>query len=58
MLASEKGHTEIVKCLIAAKTSPDLQAPVSYVSIIDCVNPFTTMSSYGINVLYHFAHTL
>ena len=31
MLASQNGHTEVVKCLIEAKASPDLQAKVNYV---------------------------
>ena len=45
MLASDKGHTEVVKCLIEAKVSQDLQAKVNRVSILNCVNLFTTMSS-------------
>ena len=57
MIASQNGHTEIVQCLIEAKTSPDLLATASCVSI-DCANPFTTMCSYGINVLDHLAYTL
>ena len=32
MLASEKGHTEIVKYLAEAKASLDLQTPVSWPS--------------------------
>ena len=32
MLASEKGHTEIVKHLVEAKVSIDLQARVSWAS--------------------------
>ena len=45
MIASENGHTEVVKCLIEAKASPDLQAKVNCVSKLNIVNLFTTMSS-------------
>ena len=58
MLASQKGHTEVVKCLIEAKTSPDLQQKVNCVSMLIYVNPFTTMSPSWLIVLYHLAHKL
>ena len=31
MIASKNGHTKVVKCLIEAKASPDLQVKVNYV---------------------------
>ena len=44
MLASQKGHAEVVKCLIEAKASADLKKEVNCVSILNYVNAFTTMS--------------
>ena len=44
MLASQNDHTEVVKYLIEAKASPDLQAKVNFVSILNYVNAFNTMS--------------
>ena len=46
MIASKNGHTEVVKCLIEAKASPDHQAKVNCGSILNCVNLFTTLSSF------------
>ena len=34
MLASQNGHTEVVKCLIEANSAVDLQADVSCNSIV------------------------
>ena len=34
MLASENGHTEVVKCLIEANSAVDLQSKVSCESIL------------------------
>ena len=45
MIASENGYTEVVKCLIEAKTSPNLQAKVNCVSKLNYLNLFTTVSS-------------
>ena len=56
MLASQNDHTEVVKCLIEAKASPDLQAKGNFVSILNYVNAFSTMSPSGLIVLYHLAH--
>ena len=50
MLASQNGHTEIVKDLIQAKASPDLQSQVYCNSILNCVNLFTIM-----HVLLYYA---
>ena len=58
MLASEKGHTEVVKCLIEAKTSPDHQAKVNCVSILNCVKLISTMCSFRLILLYYFGHLI
>ena len=34
MIASQNDHTEVVKCLIEAKASPDLKAKVNCVPIL------------------------
>ena len=46
MRASQNGHTEIVKCLIQAKESPDLQSKVNCDSILNGVNLFATLFSF------------
>ena len=51
MKASLKGDTEVVMCLIQAKASPDLQAKGNFVSILNYVNAFSTMSPSGLRFI-------
>ena len=45
MIASQNGHAEVVKCLIEAKASPDLQAKVNCLSILNYVKGKLSLNS-------------
>ena len=58
MIASGNGYTEVVKCLIEAKASPDHQEKVNCVSILNCVKLFSTVFSFRRIFLYYFGHLI